>query len=60
MTPDSKETIIGVISDTHGRLPPQVAAAFADVDLIIHAGDFNTNEVLTQVKELGSNYLRDP
>ncbi len=42
-----------MISDTHGRFPPQVAAAFADVDLIIHAGDFNTNQVLAQFRELG-------
>jgi hypothetical protein len=31
--------LIGVISDTHGHLPPEVRKAFAGVDLIIHAGD---------------------
>ena len=30
---------IGVISDTHGQLDPRVHAAFAGVDLIVHAGD---------------------
>jgi len=53
MTPDPKEVLVGVIADTHGRFPPQAAAAFADVDLIIHAGDLNTNQVLAQFKELG-------
>ena len=32
-------TRIGVISDTHGYLNPQVLAAFAGVQHIIHAGD---------------------
>jgi len=30
---------IGVVSDTHGYLDPQVVEAFAGVDHIIHAGD---------------------
>ena len=50
MTPDPKEVLVGVIADTHGRFPPQAAAAFADVDLIIHAGDLNTNQVLAQIE----------
>lgn len=53
MIGSSPEFLIGVISDTHGRFPPQVEAAFADVDLIIHAGDFNTNQVLAQFQEMG-------
>ena len=31
--------VVGVISDTHGLMRPGVAAAFAGVDLIVHAGD---------------------
>lgn len=38
--------IVGVISDTHGYLRPEVAEAFAGVDLIIHAGDIGNHEVL--------------
>ena len=30
---------IGVVSDTHGYLDPQVVEAFAGVDPLIHAGD---------------------
>jgi uncharacterized protein len=39
MVKASKSVRIGVISDTHGYLDPQVLAEFAGVDHIIHAGD---------------------
>jgi putative phosphoesterase len=39
MAKSSKSVRIGVISDTHGYLEPQVLKEFAGVDLIIHAGD---------------------
>ena len=49
--------IIGVLSDTHMRLPeeiPQkVIKAFSTVDLIIHAGDIVTLEVLEGLRRLG-------
>jgi len=32
-------TVIGIISDTHGLLRPEVIEAFNDVSLILHAGD---------------------
>jgi putative phosphoesterase len=31
--------VVGVIADTHGLVRPGIAAAFAGVDLILHAGD---------------------
>lgn len=37
--------IIGVISDTHGLLRPQVVAAFKRVDRILHAGDVGGSEI---------------
>jgi len=37
---------IGVVSDTHGYLDPQVLEAFAGVDHIIHAGDVMDATVL--------------
>ena len=37
---------IGVISDTHGRLRPDVFTHFADVDLIVHAGDIGPPGIL--------------
>lgn len=33
---------IGIISDTHGYLSPEVFAHFADCDEVWHAGDFGT------------------
>jgi hypothetical protein len=38
--------VVGVISDTHGLLRPGVAAAFAGVTLILHAGDVGGAAVL--------------
>jgi putative phosphoesterase len=38
--------VVGVISDTHGRLRPGVAAAFAGVQMILHAGDVGGQAVL--------------
>jgi putative phosphoesterase len=48
---------IGVLSDTHIHLaeeiPAEVVKAFSKVDLIVHAGDFVSSEVLEGLKELG-------
>jgi hypothetical protein len=48
---------IGVISDTHAtsftQLPNKILTALAEVDLIIHAGDFVAKDVLDGLKQLG-------
>jgi hypothetical protein len=44
--------LVGVISDTHGHLRPEVAEAFAGVDLIIHAGDIGNHEVLKALRAI--------
>jgi len=41
-----KPLVVGLISDTHGLVRPQIAAAFARVDLILHAGDVGGADVL--------------
>jgi putative phosphoesterase len=41
--------VIGLISDTHGVLRPEVARVFADVSLIVHAGDVGGSDVLRQL-----------
>jgi putative phosphoesterase len=37
---------VGLISDTHGLLRPEVAVLFAGVDAIVHAGDVGGGAVL--------------
>lgn len=43
-------TKIGVLSDTHGILPKQVYSFFKDVDLVLHAGDIGSSDVLDELK----------
>lgn len=40
---------IGLISDTHGHLRPDVLAHFEGVDLILHAGDVGDLDVLVSL-----------
>lgn len=40
---------IGVISDTHGSLPPAVHAVFEGVEHIVHAGDYGGQAVLHEL-----------
>ena len=44
--------LVGIISDTHGRLPHAVAEAFAGVDLIIHAGDIGEPDILKVLEKM--------
>ena len=41
---------IGVISDTHGLVRPQALRALAGADLIVHAGDVGSAEVLDALR----------
>jgi uncharacterized protein len=43
---------IGLISDTHGQLRPEVLTHFEGVDLILHAGDIGSEDVLTDLEAL--------
>jgi putative phosphoesterase len=43
---------IGIISDTHGMLRPEIAEAFAGVELIIHAGDIGSSLVMLELKKI--------
>ena len=43
---NKKNCLIGVISDTHGRLNRDAVDLFEDVDFIIHAGDIGAPEIL--------------
>jgi putative phosphoesterase len=43
---------LGVISDTHGLLRPEVFDAFAEVDHILHAGDVGPLDLLTELEAI--------
>ncbi len=43
---------IGLISDTHGLLRPEVHAALAGVELILHAGDVGGDEILAELARI--------
>lgn len=43
---------IGIISDTHGLLRPEAAAALAGVEHILHAGDIGSVEVLDGLRAI--------
>jgi uncharacterized protein len=43
---------IGVISDTHGLLRPEVFDAFEEVDHILHGGDVGPGTILDELKAI--------
>ncbi|MFC1878195.1 metallophosphoesterase family protein [Thermodesulfobacteriota bacterium] len=49
---ESKICTIGVISDTHGLLRPEVMKSFKGVDLILHAGDVGDPEVIEHLESV--------
>jgi len=52
MTNRGQKKMIGLISDTHGLVRPEVLPVFAGAALIIHAGDIGTSEVLKELKSI--------
>lgn len=48
----SRRVVIGVLSDTHGHLYPEVREALQGVDHIIHAGDVGSPQVLEGLKAI--------
>lgn len=47
---------MGVISDTHGLLRPQAVRALQGSDIIVHAGDIGSHEVLNVLRSLAPLY----
>jgi hypothetical protein len=45
-------TLIGVLSDTHGLLRPELLPALAGVDHILHAGDVGDPTILTELARI--------
>jgi len=50
--PKLDSLMIGLISDTHGLLRPEVFQAFAGVDHILHAGDVGEPEILDELEAI--------
>lgn len=46
---DSSPRVIGLISDTHGLVRPDVHARLAGVELILHAGDVGGDAILDEL-----------
>lgn len=43
---------IGIISDTHSLVRPEVYDAFEGVDLILHAGDIGSHDVIIELEPI--------
>jgi putative phosphoesterase len=43
---------LGIISDTHGLLRPEVFEVFRDVDRILHAGDIGPAHILAELEAI--------
>jgi putative phosphoesterase len=48
--------LVGLISDTHGLLRPEALAALRGSQVIIHAGDIGTPEVLDRLREVAPTF----
>lgn len=48
---------IGILSDTHGLLRPEVTEILRSCDCILHAGDVDRPELLDELRYLGNLYV---
>lgn len=48
----AERIVVGLISDTHGLLRPEVFAALDGVSEILHAGDVGDNDVLAELNSI--------
>lgn len=48
---------IGIISDTHGLLRPEVVEALDGCEVILHGGDINKQEILDRLEEIAPVYV---
>ena len=54
---DHRKKKIGIISDTHGLLRPEVLEILKDCKYILHAGDVNKDEILDVLRSMGNLYV---
>lgn len=50
-------TKLGIISDTHGLLRPEVVERLSTCDAILHAGDVNRPEILDMLRAVAPLYV---
>lgn len=48
---------IAILSDTHGLLRDEVKEELKQADIIIHAGDINTQAIVDELKSYGTLYI---
>ena len=48
---------IGILSDTHGLLRPEVLAALEGCEAILHGGDINKQSILDRLEEIAPVYV---
>jgi putative phosphoesterase len=56
-TRPEREIVLGVISDTHGLMRPQALAALQGCDLIIHAGDVGSTDVIKELSSVAPTHV---
>ena len=49
--------MIGIISDTHGLLRPEVIEALKGCDAILHGGDINRQEIIDDLEKIAPVYV---
>jgi uncharacterized protein len=52
----NRETIVGLISDTHGLVRPEALAALDGSEFIIHAGDIGRPEVIDDLQAIAPTF----
>lgn len=48
---------IAILSDTHGLLRDEVKEELKQADIILHAGDINTQAIVDELKSYGTLYV---
>lgn len=48
---------VAVLSDTHGLLRPEVLDVLRSADVILHAGDINSQNVVDTIRSCGESYF---
>ena len=49
---------LGIISDTHGLLRPEVFEVFREVDHILHAGDIGPAALLDELEAIAPEFTQ--